>query len=120
MQFSAGGIHAIQRRRDADIICVLGGMGRSRTCYNLLQLVTTCYNLLQLDQHMYIICVLDPGLTGFCVQCSMKHDTFSICISCVVYWCLLVFIGTSSCTSVPDPKHAYSLSLALIRTVCVQ
>ena len=49
MQFSAGGIHAIQRRRDADIICVLGGMGRSRTCYNLLQLVTTCYNLLQLD-----------------------------------------------------------------------
>ena len=64
MQFSAGGIHAIQRRRDADIICVLGGMGRSRTCYNLLQL----------DQHMYIICVLDPGLTGFCVPCSMKHE----------------------------------------------
>ena len=41
MQFSAGGI---QRRRDADIICVLGGIGRSRTCYNLLQLDHT-------DQH---------------------------------------------------------------------
>ena len=54
MQFSAGGIHAIQRRRHS---CNSAPEGcrhhlrarRDGPISHLLQLVTTCYNLLQLD-----------------------------------------------------------------------